>query len=98
MATLALTNTGARGERTETFTAFALALTDIEALRRARAYLETEEIATSERVFQRAVGSHREMLAIGTGSRSLVERIRELVEWPVVASPDWSRGFLAAHL
>jgi DNA repair photolyase len=74
---------------------FRLALTDLEALRRARDYLEAEEVATTERVFQRASGMSREMLAIGTAARSLVERVRAIVEWPILPSPDWCRGFLA---
>jgi DNA repair photolyase len=74
---------------------FRLALTDIEALYRARDYLTAEEIATTQRVFRRAVGAHREMIAIGTASRSLVERIAQLVEWPILPSLDWCRGFLA---
>ena len=39
---------------------FRLAVTDIEALRRARDYLTAEEITNYERVFERAAGSHRE--------------------------------------
>ncbi len=72
-----------------------LALVDLEALRRSRDYLRVAGIATTERVFQRAAGGHREVVAIGTSSRSLVERGRELMEWPVLASSDWCRGFLA---
>jgi DNA repair photolyase len=74
---------------------FRLALVDIEGLRRAKGYLAAEQLPTGERIFQRAVGSHREMLAIGTGSRSLVEQVRELIDWPVAGSLDWCRGFLA---
>ncbi len=74
---------------------FRLALTDIEALRRARDYLEREDVATEESVFRRAHGAHREMLAIGTSSRSLVERAAAVVEWPASPTDDWCRGFLA---
>ena len=74
---------------------FRLGLVDLEALRRARDYLDAEEIATTERVFQRASGTHREMLAIGTGARWLVDRIRGVVEWPAIPSLDWCMGFLA---
>jgi DNA repair photolyase len=35
------------------------------------------------------------MAAIGTSSRSLVERVAGLVEWPAAPSIDWCRGFLA---
>ncbi|MBV9164716.1 MAG: hypothetical protein JO342_01020 [Solirubrobacterales bacterium] len=74
---------------------FRLALTDIEALRRARAFLSAEEVTTSQHVFQHAVGARREMLAISTGSRPLIERIGELIDWPAVPTLNWCRGFLA---
>jgi DNA repair photolyase len=74
---------------------FRVALTDIEALRRTRDYLTREEIATGQRVFKRAAGAHREMVVIGTSSRSLVGRVRSLIEWPAFPTFDWSRGFLA---
>jgi DNA repair photolyase len=74
---------------------FRLALTDIEALDRTRAYLLEEEIDTRGRVFRVADGTRREMLAIGTASRSRGERIRDLVAWPQTATDDWRRGFLA---
>jgi DNA repair photolyase len=74
---------------------FRLALTDYEALSRARRYLREDRIETHERVFQRAAGAHREMLAIGTSSRVLVERVGNLIEWPLLPSLEWCRGFLA---
>ncbi|HEV3128856.1 MAG TPA: LAGLIDADG family homing endonuclease [Solirubrobacteraceae bacterium] len=74
---------------------FRLALTDIEALRRARDYLAAEVIATSERVFSAAAGSHRVVRQIGACSRRLVERAAALVQWPARPSLDWRRGFLA---
>lgn len=61
---------------------FRLALTDLEALRRTREYLGHEEIVVWERVFQRAVGSHREMSCIGTSSGTLVERVAAVIECP----------------
>jgi len=74
---------------------FRLALADLEALRRARDFLNREEIATTERVFSRAVGAHREILAIGSSSRSIVQRAAALIEWPGLPSEQWCRGFLA---
>jgi DNA repair photolyase len=74
---------------------FRLAPTDLEALRRARRYLVDDGVTLDERVFQRAVGSYREMGAIATGRISLVDRVRELTHWPVLPSPDWCCGFLA---
>jgi DNA repair photolyase len=74
---------------------FRLALTDIEALRRARAYLQEEEVATTERVVQLATGTRREVSCIVASRRQPVERVRDLMEWPVLPSLDWCRGFLA---
>ena len=74
---------------------FRLALTDLEALRRARGFLHDAAVETGERVFQKAAGGHREMVAIAAESRGSFDRITELVEWPLVPSADWSRGFLA---
>jgi DNA repair photolyase len=71
------------------------ALVDLEALRRARRYLLADGVATGERVFQRAVGAHHEMMAIATGARSLVDRVDDLTVWPVLPTLDWCRGFLA---
>ena len=74
---------------------FRLALTDLEALRRAREFLREAEVETGERVFQKAAGAHREVIAIAAQSRASFERITELIEWPLIPSADWSRGFLA---
>ncbi len=74
---------------------FRLALTDLEAQRRARAFLAAAAVDTGERVFQRAAGEHREMTAISAQSASSFERISELIEWPVMPSLQWCRGFLA---
>jgi hypothetical protein len=68
---------------------------DIEALRRSRRYLSADGVETGERVFQRAVGARREMIAIGTNRRSLVERVDDLTKSPPLPSLDWCRGFLA---
>jgi DNA repair photolyase len=74
---------------------FRLALTDLEALRRARDFLRSAEVETGERVFQKAAGAYREMVTIAAQSRGSFERITELIEWPRIPSADWSRGFLA---
>jgi DNA repair photolyase len=75
--------------------AFRLALADPEPLRRVDAYLVQDGVETSERVFQRAAGTRREMISISTARRSLVDRVKQLIEWPVLPSLDWRRGFLA---
>jgi DNA repair photolyase len=84
-----------RGGGSYTGYRFRLALTDIEALRRAREFLSLAAIETGERVFQRAAGSHREMSAITAQSATSYERISQLIEWPLMPSMQWCRGFLA---
>ncbi len=74
---------------------FRLALADLEALQRAREFLDAEGVHTQQRVFQRAAGAHREIVAIGTSSRSLVEQVASTIEWPILPSLDWCCGFLA---
>jgi DNA repair photolyase len=74
---------------------FRLALTDFEALRRAREYLRDLDVEADEFVFAAASGSHREVRAIRNQSRLGVERIREAVAWPRGSSDYWARGFLA---
>ena len=74
---------------------FRLALVDLEALRRAREFLAMDEVTTGERVFQQAVGTYREVRSIYAGSAVSYARITELIEWPLIPSTDWSRGFLA---
>jgi DNA repair photolyase len=74
---------------------FRLALADLEALRRARGFLATADVATGQRVFQRAAGARREMSAIYAQSASAFDRISHAIEWPVAPSLQWCRGFLA---
>jgi DNA repair photolyase len=74
---------------------FRLALTDLEALRRARGFLAAAEIETGQRVFSRAVGAHREVTAISAQSAASFTRISELIEWPLMPRLQWCRGFLA---
>jgi DNA repair photolyase len=74
---------------------FRLALTDIEALRRARNYLDDIGVATQEFEFAAEAGAHRAMSAIRTSSQGNVQRVRELIEWPRSAEDGWCKGFLA---
>ena len=46
-------------------------------------------------MFQQAVGAYREMVAISTGRRMNVQRVRGLIRWPQLVSREWCRGFLA---
>ena len=74
---------------------FRLALTDFEALRRAREYLMTVDVATDEFVFSEAAVGKRLTMAIRTSARDKVARVSEVVEWPRAASDGWCKGFLA---
>jgi DNA repair photolyase len=74
---------------------FRLALADIEALDRAGGYLAHFGVATTEFVFAKAAGNHRAMTAIRTQKRDNVERITELIGWPILPSLSWLKGFLA---
>jgi DNA repair photolyase len=81
--------------RVELIHRFRLALSDLEALRRARAFLEQIEVPTNERVFAVATASRREMMAISPNAFSRVERVREVIRWPHSPSDSWRKGFLA---
>ncbi len=84
-----------RGGGSWTAHRFRLALTDLEALRRAKGFLADLNLATSERVLARASGARREVVSISASSARTVFDIREVIEWPLLASLDWCRGFLA---
>src|SRR5438309_1589867 len=74
---------------------FRLALTDREALDRARGYLLGFGVPTRSSVFQKATPVHRGLRAIGTGVRRLVEDVERIVAWPSESSSEWCKGFLA---
>jgi DNA repair photolyase len=74
---------------------FRLALTDLEALQRARNYLADIQVATQEFAFAAGVGGARAISAIRTYTRANVESIQELILWPRHPNADWVKGFLA---
>jgi DNA repair photolyase len=74
---------------------FRLALADPEALARTRRFLDDSGVHTNERVFSQATSVHREMRSVYSGRASTVDQITELIEWPLLPSLDWCRGFLA---
>jgi DNA repair photolyase len=74
---------------------FRLALVDFEALRRAQLFLEEASVHVTESVFQAAAGNYREVRAIRSGSRASYETIRDLIAFPLKATKDWRKGFLA---
>jgi len=73
---------------------FRLALTDLEALRRARDYLDAVGVATDEFEFKVPAGC-TPARAIRTQARDRVQSIRGLIAWPGRATDDWCKGFLA---
>jgi DNA repair photolyase len=74
---------------------FRLALADFQALRRSQRYLAAAGVPTNERVFRKAEGAYREMRSIGVSRSSLVDTLTGLIEWPLLPSTAWCRGFLA---
>jgi DNA repair photolyase len=74
---------------------FRLALVDLEALRRGREYLAEFGVDTTEFQFQAAAGARKEIMAIRSQSRGLVETIRQVIRWPLYPSAEWFKGFLA---
>ena len=74
---------------------FRLALADLEALRRTRAYLDEHSLATQEFLFHEATATQRRITAIRTSSRGNVMAIQDLIQWPRTPQADWCKGFLA---
>jgi DNA repair photolyase len=84
---------GADGRR-QNINRFRLALTDHEALQRAKRYLEEEiGVVTQEASF--GTLGRRYMRQIRTGRRDNVAAITGIIEWPRGARPEWCKGFLA---
>src|SRR5207244_12503020 len=57
---------------------FRLALVDLEGLQRARRYLSSMNVATTEFLFQQAVGARKELRAIRAYRRASIETIQGL--------------------
>ena len=74
---------------------FRLALSDMEALQRARQYLRGLEIATDEFVFAEAVGAREQIAALRNQTRQGVASIMEIIAWPHAPSVEWRAGYLA---
>ncbi|HVS62104.1 MAG TPA: PA0069 family radical SAM protein [Thermoanaerobaculia bacterium] len=72
-----------------------LALVDTEALDRAAAYSRGAGIEVGSFELQREPGTKQAIQAIRRSSRSNVDAIRTLVEWPSHPAHSWQRGFLA---
>ena len=74
---------------------FRPALVDPEALARTREFLVTYGVLTREFVITEATERRKGLTAFRAQSRTAVERIRELVEWPSAPNATWRAGFLA---
>jgi DNA repair photolyase len=74
---------------------FRLALVDLDALRRAKLYLADGDVATREGAFAPAADGTRAMSAIYAHSRGKIERVRDLIAWPISPTAEWRKGFLA---
>jgi DNA repair photolyase len=74
---------------------FRLALSDIEALRRADRYLVDGGVYTEASIFSVGGGGRRAMLALSAQTERRVARLEELIRWPLSPSDDWRKGFLA---
>ena len=74
---------------------FRLALADREALDRSRDYLAAAGVGTHVFKFSPENERHRSVDAIRNYSRDGVDRVRKLIEWPVSAGEEWTRGFVA---
>jgi DNA repair photolyase len=74
---------------------FRLALADREGLERAQAFLALSAVETSAFTFQQQAGARRPMGAIRNQTRDGLERITELIRWPMLPSLAWVKGFLA---
>jgi DNA repair photolyase len=74
---------------------FRLALVDDDALDRTRSYLSLEGISTTAFAFQAATDRRMRLNAIRTQRRDDVEKIRDIIRWPLDRSVPWTKGFLA---
>ncbi len=83
-----------RRRTSEVLYQFRLALADLEALGRARSYLEKLGITCAEFDFATR-DDYRPMRAIRTSSKRSFDSIIELTTYPVEPSDDWRLGFLA---
>jgi len=74
---------------------FRLALTDSEALDRARDYLSGFGIACGTFTFAKATETRQAMEALRCSGRNQVIAIQTLISWPSEPTAEWRKGFLA---
>jgi len=74
---------------------FRLALTDADALSRAREFLAHFSVPAVIFRFQQATVNWRTADAIRASARCHIETIQRIVEWPSEQTDEWCKGFLA---
>jgi DNA repair photolyase len=72
-----------------------LALVDLEALARTRAYLSDVGVTTRASLFQAAAVGSKPVHAISTCLRDGSRHVGAMIDWPRSPSDDWCKGFLA---
>lgn len=83
------------GIRTRRIARFRLALVDVEALDRTRAYLALEGVQTLTRPFSSRTATRRPLTAIHTAKEAQVSLVERLTQLPAERSRLWHQGFLA---
>jgi DNA repair photolyase len=68
---------------------------DAEALARARQYLAFFDVLTGEFAFARTAGNRQAIRAVPASTSDSVDRIAELIRWPILPGLSWMKGFLA---
>lgn len=76
-------------------THFRLALVDDDALRRSQEFLAAESVQTRMKPFVTGASSRKPMNMIVTSARDHYVQILKLIEWPVMSTQEWEKGFLA---
>src|SRR5215218_1335707 len=74
---------------------FRLDLTDVEALRRTRRFLEEFGVTTREYIFQREAGNRKQLNGMVSNGSSNMAAIRDVIAFPHLPSTEWRKGFLA---
>ena len=74
---------------------FRLASVDAEALQRTQDFLGLHGVSTTQFPCSAAPPTRKPLTAVRTQSRTGVERVIDLIDWPARPSADWCKGFLA---
>jgi DNA repair photolyase len=74
---------------------FRLALVDLDAIRRTRAYLAGLDVPTDQFTFREAIGERSAITALRTSTRAGVASVEGIIGWPRSPSDEWRKGFLS---